>query len=64
MSLLYRVERHLKQSGVPATVFGRAAINDPALVRQLRNGREPRAKTEARILAAIAAAECAREGIR
>jgi len=60
MSLLYRIERHLKKSGVSATVFGTAAINDPALVRHLRNGRQPRPKTEARILAFIEAVERAR----
>lgn len=57
MSLLYRIERHLKQSGLTATAFGREALNDPAFVRHLRKGREPRPRTEARILAFIDAAE-------
>jgi tRNA-dihydrouridine synthase len=57
MTLLNRIERHLKQTGTFASVFGREAMNDPAFVRQLRNGREPRPKTEARVLAAIQAAE-------
>jgi len=60
MTLLYRVERHLKRSGLTASAFGRAAMNDAAFVRHLRNGRQPNAKTEARILAFIAAAELER----
>ena len=61
MTLLNRVERHLKWSGMTATAFGRAVMNDGAFVRHLRNGREPQAKTAARVLAFIAASERQRE---
>ena len=50
MNLLHRIERFLWRSGMTATRFGRAAINDPGFVRQLRNGREPRPETTKRIL--------------
>ena len=62
MTLLYRIERHLKRSGLTASGFGRLAMNDPAFVRHLRNGREPTPKTEARIDAFISAARRGREG--
>jgi tRNA-dihydrouridine synthase len=54
MTLLYRIERHLKRTGLPASLFGREAMNDPGFVRHLRNGREPRSRTEARVLAYMA----------
>ena len=57
MSLLNHIERYLKRTGVKPTVFGRRVMNDPAFVRQLRNGREPGPKTERRVLAAIRDAE-------
>lgn len=40
---------------MPATKFGRLAIGDPRLVRDLRNGRELRPLTEARLEAFLAA---------
>ncbi len=49
MTLLSRIEQFLQRSGMTATRFGRLAINDPRLVNDLRNGREPRAATKARI---------------
>ncbi len=55
MSVLWKVERYLRRSGTPPTRFGRLAANDPRLVRDLRNGREPRARTVARIEAWLAA---------
>ena len=53
--LLWHVERHLKDSGVAATSFGRRAVRDPRLVFDLRRGREPGAALAARVLAFIAA---------
>lgn len=41
MKLLQRVEAFLKESAMPPSVFGRAAVRDPRLVGDLRNGREP-----------------------
>lgn len=41
MHLLRRIERYLRRSGTPATRFGREAVRDPRIVRDMRNGREP-----------------------
>ena len=40
-SLLQRIEVFLKESAMPPSVFGRAAVRDPRLVSDLRSGREP-----------------------
>ena len=40
--LLRTIETFLRQTGLPATKFGRLAACDPRLVIDLRNGREPR----------------------
>ncbi|MBB6427558.1 hypothetical protein [Sphingopyxis sp. JAI128] len=40
-SLLQRIEVFLKESSMPPSVFGRAAVHDPRLVSDLRGGREP-----------------------
>jgi hypothetical protein len=42
--LLYRIDRFLKESGMPPTLFGRLAVRDPRLVGDLRNGRQPGAR--------------------
>lgn len=55
MSVVARVRRYLAQTGTAPTLFGRAAVNDPRLVDDLINGRQPRVATEARIDAFIAA---------
>ena len=52
--VLKRIERHLRATGEPPTRFGREALNDPRLVGDLRNGREPGPGTVARIDAFIA----------
>lgn len=52
--LLQRINRYLDDSGMPETLFGRRAVHDPRLVGDLRNGREPRPETVARIDAFIA----------
>nr|WP_262503901.1 hypothetical protein [Sphingosinithalassobacter sp. CS137] len=54
MSVLPKVERFLRTREMSATKFGRLAVRDPRLVRDLRNGREPRAAMVARIEAFIA----------
>lgn len=38
--ILRKIEKYLKESGTPATRFGREAAGDPRLVSDLRNGRE------------------------
>lgn len=53
MHLLSMIERHLRNSGVAATRFGRDAVNDPRFVLDLRNGREPRASTVERVITYI-----------
>ena len=55
MDVLATVQGYLKSTGLPPTLFGRRAINDPRLVGDLRNGRELRAGTRARVEAYIAA---------
>ena len=49
MSMLRKIERFLRATDMPPTKFGRLAINDPRLVGDLRNGRELRTGTAARI---------------
>lgn len=51
------VEKFLRRTGMPATKFGRLAVNDPRFVLDLRLGREPRSRTAARVIAFIAAQE-------
>ena len=48
------IDRYLRKTNMPPTVFGRRAINDPRLVEDLRLGRNLRPKTAARIAAFIA----------
>lgn len=38
--ILRKIEKYLKESGTPATRFGREAAGDPRLVSDLRGGRE------------------------
>jgi hypothetical protein len=47
--LISRIERFLRQTGMPWTKFGRLAAHDPRFVEDLRNGRVPRENTEKRI---------------
>ena len=49
MYLLREVENFLRRSNIPAARFGREAMKDPRFVFDLRNGREPRASTVARV---------------
>ena len=57
MHLLRRIELYLKTSAVPPTRFGRDSVRDPRLVLDMRNGREPRPATAARIHAFLDRAE-------
>ncbi|MFM5930046.1 MAG: hypothetical protein ACKOPQ_03970 [Novosphingobium sp.] len=47
--LLRRIEKFLRQTGMPWTKFGRLATHDPRFVGDLRNGRTPRPETEKRV---------------
>lgn len=40
--LIRKIEKFLENTGMPVTKFGRLAAQDPRLVGDLRNGREPR----------------------
>lgn len=47
--LIRKIEKFLRQTGMPATKFGRLAAHDPRFVLDLRNGRMPRNRTEERV---------------
>jgi hypothetical protein len=47
--LIRKIEQFLRRHDMPATKFGRLAVRDPRLVLDLRNGREPRSRMEARV---------------
>lgn len=51
MHLLRDVEKFLRQSEVAPTRFGRDAVGDPRFVFDLRNGRDPRPETVAKVRA-------------
>ena len=51
MHLLREVEKFLRHCDVAPTRFGREAMGDPRFVFDLRNGRDPRPGTVARVLA-------------
>ena len=57
MHLLREVEKFLRQSDVPPTRFGREAVGDPRFVFDLRNGRDPRPRTIARVRAYLEMAQ-------
>ncbi len=47
--LIRKVEKFLAKTGMPVTKFGRLAAQDPRLVGDLRNGREPRSAMVSRV---------------
>jgi 2,4-dienoyl-CoA reductase-like NADH-dependent reductase (Old Yellow Enzyme family) len=57
MNVASRIERLLRKGEVTASQIGRAVMNDPGLVRNLRNGRQLRPESEARLAAWLEAAE-------
>jgi hypothetical protein len=57
MHLLSRINHHLRATGMPETKFGRLAVHDPRFVSDLRNGRQPREATVARVERYIAQTE-------
>ena len=59
--LLRKVEKFLREHQMPATKFGRLAAQDPRFVLDLRMGRIPRERTEARIRRWMAEFEAAKE---
>ena len=53
----WRIERVLRRTGMRPTRFGREAVGDPNFVFDLREGREPRARTLARVIRYIESLE-------
>jgi hypothetical protein len=49
MHLMRRIHLFLKRADMAPTRFGREAVGDPRLISDLRNGRELRESTAARI---------------
>lgn len=47
--LIRKIEKFLRETGMPATKFGRLATHDPRFVLDLRMGRTPRDYTEQRV---------------
>lgn len=47
--LIRKIEKFLRNTDMSATKFGRLAAHDPRFVQDLRNGREPRIRTERRV---------------
>ena len=57
MHLMRRIQLFLKRAEMTPTRFGREAVGDPRLISDLRNGRELRETTAARIHAWLDAQE-------
>lgn len=53
--LLRRVKEFIKEQRMPPARFGRDVVGDPCFVFDLRNGREPRSRTIARVDAYLSA---------
>lgn len=49
MEFLRKIEKFLHDMNMAPTRFGRDAVRDPRLVFDMRNGREPGARTRKRI---------------
>jgi hypothetical protein len=56
-SLLKRIEAYLVRTGMRPSGFGRRAVRDGMFVLDLRRGRTPRPRTEARVNAFLDRAE-------
>ena len=54
MSLLVKIDRYCRHTGVPPSKFGRLAVHDPRLVHDLRRGRQLGPAITARIEAFMA----------
>jgi hypothetical protein len=57
VNLLDRIEKHLKETHMAPSRFGRRAVGDPRFVLDLREGRRPRARTLKRVEGYLKAAE-------
>jgi hypothetical protein len=54
MTLLHAIESCLRLSNIPPSRFGRDSVRDPRLVHDLRRGRQPGRRMEARVRMHIA----------
>lgn len=54
MSVMLKIDRYLRATGLPPTKFGRLAVNDPRLVGDLRRGRQAGPTLVAKVEAYIA----------
>ena len=57
MYLIRRIEQFLERADMTPTRFGREAVGDPRLISDMKNGRELRDETIARIQAWLDAQE-------
>ncbi len=57
MNLLKEIEKFLRSNDTAPTRFGRDVVGDPRFVFDLRNGRDPRPSTEARVRAYLETAQ-------
>ena len=57
MNLLREIEKFLRRNDTAPTRFGRDVVGDPRFVFDLRNGRDPRPSTEARVRAYLETAQ-------
>jgi len=55
MSLLRRIELHLRRYRIPPSRFGRDAVGDPRLVSDLRRGRQLGGRLRHRVEACLTA---------
>lgn len=62
MHLLRRIELYIRRSATSPTRLGRDAVGDPRFVSDLRNGRQPRPETRARVHQWLDRQEGARRG--
>lgn len=49
MTILRKIEKFIRDTGMAPTRFGREAVRDPRFVFDVRNGREPSARTIRRL---------------
>lgn len=47
--VLAEIEKFIRRNAIPVTLFGRLAMRDPRFVLDLRDGRQPRPATRARV---------------
>lgn len=57
MTLLIRIDRYLRRSRTTSSAFGLDVAGDPALVAEMRRGRQPRPQLRRRIEAYLDVAE-------